>query len=92
MTQVQAHNATHNERGYGYNPHAAKAERAAINAAEARIVELMSRAAEVKAAWNAAVAAHTVNGQVRASDLPKIERMAGVTRLEVAELKSRGAV
>jgi hypothetical protein len=91
MTKIQAHNNLHNEGGEGYNPEAVKDQANAHAKAEARIADLMSRAAEVKAAWNAAVAAHTKNGKVDMRDLPAIEKMAGVTKLEVMTLKSRCA-
>lgn len=91
MTKIQAHNAVHNEGGEGYNPEVAKDQANARAKAEARIADLMSRAAEVKAAWNSAVAAHTKNGNVDMRDMPAIEKMAGVTKIEVMTLKSRGA-
>jgi hypothetical protein len=91
MNKIQAHAATHNEGGEGYNPEVAKDQANARAKAESRIADLISRAAEVKAAWNAAVAAHTKNGNVDMRDMPAIEKMAGVTKMEVMTLKTRGA-
>lgn len=91
MSNLTKHNATYNEGGYGFNPYEASAASRAADAAEARMVDLMSRAAEVRAAWNAAVAKYTTSKGVSMLDMPKIEREAGVTKLEMADLKARGA-
>ena len=91
MNKIQAHNNLQNEGGEGYNPEVSKDQAAASAKAEARMADLMSRAAEVKAAWNAAVSAHTKNGNVDMRDMSTIEKMAGVTKIEVMTLKSRGA-
>ena len=91
MNQVKAHNATHNEGGYGYNPFEQPAAQRAHDAAEARMADLMSRAAEVRAAWNAAVAKYATAKGVSMLDMPKIEKMTGVTQNEIGMMKARGA-
>lgn len=91
MSQVQAHNKMFNESGHGFNPHDATDAAQARAAVEARMADLMGRAAEVRAAWNAAVAANTVNGKVSMQALAKIEAAAGATQLEMSMLKARGA-
>jgi len=91
MNKIQAHDAVHNEGGEGYNPEHAKDEAAARAKSEAHIADLLARADEIKAAWNAAIAAHSVNGQVNMRDLPKIEKMAGVKLNDIQTLKARTA-
>lgn len=89
MTSYTAHTKTHNEGGYGFNPHEAAMLAAAHAAADARMSDLIGRAAEVRAAWNAAIAKHTVNGLVPTAALKLIEAEAGVTMLEMTSLKAR---
>lgn len=83
------HNMAHNEGGEGYNPHTHKHDAAVETAVEAEIAALIPRYEELKAAWNAAVAKHTVNGKLDMRALPKIEAEAGVTLNMVRILKSR---
>lgn len=86
---ARQHNDVHNEGGEGYNPYAAKIDAAVTQAVDARIADLASRFGEIRAAWNSAVAKYTVNGQLRAADISKIEREVGVTRNELLLAKSR---
>lgn len=86
---ARQHASTHNDGGYGFNPYQAKHDAAVAQAADARITDLASRFAQIRAAWNTAVAKYTVNGQMRAADLQKIEREVGVTRAELLLAKKR---
>ena len=78
-----------NEGGEGFNPYQAKHDATVKQAADARMADLVSRFAEVRAAWNAAVTKYTVNGKVSCRDLPKIEAEAGVSQIEMMSLKDR---
>jgi hypothetical protein len=91
MNKIQAHDAVHNEGGEGYNPEVAKDQANARAKADAHMADLIARADEIKAAWNAAIAAHTKNGKVDMRDLPKIEKMAGVKLNDIQMLKTRTA-
>lgn len=91
MNKIQAHSSMHNEGGEGFNPEIAKSVATAAAKAEARMADLIARAAEIKAVWNAAVAAHTKNGQVPATAIKSIEAAAGVTVNEIKTLKALGA-
>lgn len=89
MTKIQAHNATHNEGGEGYNPHLADADARATAAAEAHTQSLIARAAEIRAAWNAE--ARKIKGQPTMADIRAIEKIVGVKMSDMAMLKARGA-
>lgn len=91
MSKLTAFRNLHNEGGEGYNPEEAKDVIAARAAADARIESLLPRFAELRAAWNAAVAKYAANGQISATVLAKIETEVGVTRLEMLALKARAA-
>jgi hypothetical protein len=58
-------------------------------AAEARIVKIVADFTTYRARWNAAIAKHAVNGNIRISDLVKIEAEAGMTKLEMLSAKAR---
>ncbi|OWL90144.1 hypothetical protein [Halopseudomonas aestusnigri] len=91
MNKVTAYNLTHNEGGEGYNPHLAAAQAEAEAKAEARIQHIIGNITTYKAAWGAALAKYSKNGQVATKDLAKIEAEAGVTQLEIQIVKSRMA-
>lgn len=81
------YDAVHNEGGEGCNPYDAKHDAAVDHAVQARIAEIVSRFAEVRAAWNAAVAKYTVSGKLRATDITRIEAEVGVTYNELVLAK-----
>lgn len=88
QAKSRAYNNRNNEGGYGYNPHD-DAEMAAIRAVvAAELADRVARFAEIKAAWNAAIAKHTVNGQMDMRKMPLVEKEAGVTFAQVRELKA----
>lgn len=89
MINYKTHTETHNEGGYGYNPHEAAMRAEAAAAANARIESLIPRFEELRSTWNAAVAKYTVAGKLPMSALAKIEAEVGVTRAEMIMLKSR---
>ncbi|GKS73682.1 hypothetical protein AVME950_02320 [Acidovorax sp. SUPP950] len=89
--QAARHAATHNEGGFGYNPHAAAVEQEARAKAEARIQHIIDNIGTYRPKWAAAVAKHSKGGQINVADLAKIEAEAGVTSLEIQAVKSRMA-
>lgn len=91
MSNLKTFDQTFNEGGEGFNPYQETAAARAAQAAEARMADMMARAKDLRAAWNVAVAKYTTARGVSMSDLAKIEREVGATRLEMAELKARGA-
>lgn len=91
-SNLKSFDETFNEGGEGFNPHQETAAARAAQAAEARMANLVLHAQDLRAAWNAAVAKYTTARGVSMSDLAKIEREVGATRLEMVELKARGAI
>lgn len=89
--QAARHAATHNEGGYGYNPHAEAVELEARAKSEARILHIIENIATYRAKWAAAVAKYSKGGQIQTSNLAKIEAEAGVTSLEIQSVKIRMA-
>jgi len=87
--QARRYQQVVNEGGEGYNPYDEQHDNAVRAAADARMDELASRANELRAAWNAAVMSRSVNGQLRASDMPAIEKEVGATQNEMRLLKTR---
>lgn len=91
MSKLTAHTNTHNEGGEGFNPHIASMIATAEAKAEARIQHIIANVASYKAAWNAAVSKRAVGGNLTMAQMVEIEQEVGVTRLEMAEVKSRMA-
>ena len=91
MNKVTTHNLTHNEGGYGYNPYEAEALAEAEAKTEARIQHIIANIGTYKAAWAAAVAKHSVNGQIPSAALVEVEKESGVTLLEIQIVKGRMA-
>lgn len=89
MTNLKAHDLSHNEGGYGYNPHSAKHDADAAAKVEARIQHIIANIDSYKARWAAAVAKHVTAKGIPASALPKIEAEAGITKNEIELVKSR---
>lgn len=89
--QATDHTAVQNEGGYGYNPHEAALAQEASDKTEARVQHIIANIATFKAAWGTAVAKYSKVGQIRALDLAKIEKEAGVTQNEIKMVMTRMA-
>lgn len=91
MSNYTAHNLTHNDGGYGYNPYAEEDAQQAAEKSEARIKHIIANIDSYKAAWSKAVAKYSVKGQLPTGALKKVEQEAGVTLGEIQTVKSRMA-
>lgn len=89
----RAHNNSHNEGGYGYNPHddAYGCACSALDAAKeaAKIAYLVANWAEIKSSWNAMIAANTVNGQVPSKVINDGYKALGVWRHDMIAAKAQ---
>ena len=88
QAKSSAYRSRNNEGGYGYNPYENEEMEAIRAVVAAELADRVARYPEIKAAWNAAIAKHTVNGQIDMRQLPQIEKEVGVTMAQIRELKA----
>lgn len=83
-----AHNVTHNEGGYGYNPYDAKIQAAHEELRAAKDADIIARYDELKAAWNAEIAKVTGPKGVAMADLKKVEEKVGITLIDIKRIRA----
>ena len=88
LAKARAYGKRNNEGAYGYNPYDDKIIEAGRAVLAAELADRVARYPEIKAAWNAAIAKHTVNGQIDMRKMPQIEKEVGVTMAQIRELKA----
>lgn len=85
----RAYRNTHNEGGEGFNAYSEAAKKEVKEKAEARIQHIIENMDKYRSAWASAVAKYSKNGLIQAGDMPKIEKEAGVTFMEIQAVKDR---
>ncbi len=88
LAKARAYDKRNNEGAYGYNPYDDKVIDAGRAVLAAELADRVARFPEIKAAWNAAIARYTVDGQIDMRQMPKIEKEVGVTMAQIRELKA----
>lgn len=89
--KYDAHRNAMNEGGEGFNPYEEQIIAEAQAKTEDRIQHIIANLDEYRARWNAAVAKHSVGGQIAAAAIRKVEQEAGVSLHEMKLVKSRMA-